>query len=181
MSFGAFLIFLHVTGALLLGFMVGLEWVMLINLRKAKSQQQAVTWTSLMKIIARLSPFTWLLILITGFYMMAKTWGMAGWLLTSIAGWLILFISGAILTAKKFNRILKEIGEDESFSETTRKLLNSNNLLVSLQLRTALTLGIVFLMTIKPETVISMISLAIFIIAGLIPVGRKKKITPAGN
>jgi hypothetical protein len=67
---------------------------------------------------------------------------------------------------KKIRKIIKT--NDES-SQELGKLLKNNSMWFSIKLRTAIFLGVIFLMTVKPGLAGSMITMVISILLGSIP------------
>ena len=168
-------VFLHVTGAIMLGFITGLEWIMILRLRRVVTREEALTAIGHTKIIGKMSPVTWLSILIPGFYMVFVRWGWAPWINTAIAGWLILLISGALIAGKKLTALMKELEAGDAPGPGLKSQMRSMALLKGLQLRTSVTLAIIFMMTVKPSLVISVMALFISFACVLIPVGTGKK------
>ena len=179
MSLYSFAVFIHVTGAIMLGFIIGIEWMMVFRLRNAENRDEALSALGIVKIIGKMSPITWLTILIPGFYMITKAWGWAAWIDTAIAGWLVLFISGALIAGKKLTRLAKELEASSTLEPSIQKKLADKSILVGLRLRTSITLAIIFMMTVKPVLQISVIVLILSFAGALIPIGRRKRVEAA--
>ena len=172
MSLYSIAVFIHVTGAILFGFIIGIEWIMVLRLRNAETREDALSALGFAKLIGIMSPITWLSILIPGFYMISQAWGWAAWVDIALVGWLILFISGMLITRRKLTRLAKQLETGSSMDPSVKKQLKSNGLLSGLQLRTSITLAIIFMMTVKPTFQISIIVLLISFAGALIPIGR---------
>jgi hypothetical protein len=168
-------LFLHVTGALLLFAAMIIEWLCLVNFRKAmdlREIKESISNYSKSGLIGFTAVF---LVLIPGIYMMAVAWKNAGWIITAFIGMILLAVIGGAVTGKKLKVIKKIISNENNISPELRSLLNNNSLMLSLKIRTAVFLGIIYLMTVKPDMKGSASVIIISIILGLIPLKSKAK------
>ncbi len=160
-------VFVHVVGALGLFVAMGLEWVVVARVRLAETAEQARDWLRLLEVIRWLSPASMAAILLAGIYMAATFWGGVGWIVVAVVALLLLPPLGA-LTLRRLPRITQDIaGETGPLSATRRHQLGDPLFTVSIQVRTTIALGIVFLMTNKPDMVGSAVAIAVAVVLGL--------------
>ena len=168
-------LFLHVSGALLLAGVMAIEWIDVIQIRKAdiveKIQDSVLNYANMNKIGGP----AMILIIITGFYMAAKAWRgpESIWMVFGFIGLLLLGAIGGMMTGRKISKVRKMIKKEKSISKEAGILQNDRSIWVSIRLRTAIFLGIIFLMTVQPGLLASILTLVISIILGFIPVNIK--------
>jgi hypothetical protein len=151
MSVYALVVFLHIVGALGLFAALGLEWAGLFNLRRVATAGQAREWTKLLTSLRFVGGPSLLTILATGIYLMATRWGEQGWIGAGLGGLVLIGALGGALTGRRVGVLARTVaGEEGGISAGLRQRLHDPVLLLSLWLRTALALGIVFVMSIKP-------------------------------
>jgi chromate transport protein ChrA len=115
-----------------------------------------------MRLVQRIAPASIGVILLTGLYMMAVSWKARGWILAALAGLVLIALVGGLLTGVRMARVGPALGSaSESLSPETASALRDPLLLTSLRVRLALTLGIAFLMTVKPSPLASAVVLAL--------------------
>ncbi len=177
MDFDSVVHFLHIVGALGYFAAFGLEWASLAHLRRASTAEEAGQWLGLRTWVQRLGPVSLVVILPSGFYMMATTVGWAGWIIVALAALVLIAILGASLTGPRTLAVEKAISVEHGPLPTALyQRLGSPLLWTSLLLRTAIALGIVFLMSIKPDWVGSLATIGIAIalgLAGSLPLWRR--------
>ena len=122
----------------------------------------------------RLTPSSLGLILVTGLYMVATAWGPRGWILVALASLLLLGVIGAFGTGLRMARIGPAVGRAQGpLSDELRRTLRDPILLLSLRVRLAMVVGVVFLMTVKPSAgaslVVIVLAIAFGLLAGQIP------------
>jgi hypothetical protein len=168
MTLYSIVLFLHIVGALGLFVALGLEWVSLAYVRRAATAEQAREWLGVRSWVMRLGPASLVVILLSGFYMMATRWGGAGWILVALAALVVIAILGATLTGLPMGTIQNAAAaESGPLSPALRQRLNDPRLWISIQIRTAIALGIVFLMTVRPDLVRSLVTIGTAVILGV--------------
>jgi peptidoglycan biosynthesis protein MviN/MurJ (putative lipid II flippase) len=161
-------LFLHIVGALGLFVALGLEWTSLLYLRRAATADQAREWLKLFTSLRRLYPISWLAILIPGFYMTATVWGGTAWIIIALAAVVLIAVLGAALGGRQMAPIGQAVaGESGPLSATLRNRLDNPLLWASLRIRTAIALGVVFLMTVKPDLLGALITMGVAVFLGL--------------
>jgi hypothetical protein len=168
MNFYSIALFLHILGAL--GFFValGLEWTSLRRMRGATTFEQVREWMGIANSAQRVGMPSMLLILISGFYMMATAWGGVAWIIVALGTLVLLVVLGLALTGPRMAAIGRAVtGEHGPVSATLHSLLHDPILWISMQTRAALALGIVFLMTVKPELGGALLTTGVALVLGL--------------
>ena len=173
-----FALFLHIIGGFGLMAAITVETIGLRGLRQATQRTDALVWLGLSRsIVMRLTPSSLGLILVSGLYMVATVWGPRGWILVALGSLLLLGVIGAFGTGRRMARIGLAIGRAHGpLPAELREMLGSPILLMSLRVRLAIVLGVVFLMTLKPSAVASLavivLAVALGFLAGQIPARR---------
>jgi hypothetical protein len=160
-------LFLHVLGAFGLIAAFAVEAVGLRSLRQAQSQEAALASLGTMRLVQRFAPASIGTILLTGLYMMAVSWKAQGWILTALAGLVLIALIGGLLTGVRMARVGPAVGRSSgALAAELQRALRDPVLVTSLRLRVALTLGIAFLMTVKPSAAVSLVVLALGLAIG---------------
>jgi hypothetical protein len=168
MAFYTVGLFLHVVGALGLFAAVSLEWTILLHLRRATTAEQAREWLMVIAGLRRVYPAAFVLILLSGFYMTATAWGGTAWIGVALAVLLLLALVGATLTGVRMPAIGRAVAaETGPLSPSLRDRLRDPLLWTSVQTRAALLLGIVFLMTVKPDLGGALLTTGVAAVLGL--------------
>jgi hypothetical protein len=160
-------VFVHVVAALGLFFAMGLEWVLLAQLTRVETTDQARDWLRLLGVVRRLSPASLAALLLAGIYMMVTAWGAAGWIVVAFVA-LVLLPPLGMIPAFRLPAMQRDLNDAIGpLSPALRQRLSEPLFLVSIQIRTAIALGIVFLMTIKPDVLGSAVAIAVAILLGI--------------
>lgn len=162
----SFALFLHIAGAL--GFFValGLEWTSLYQLGRATTTEQVRGWLRVSAGVSRVGMPSMVILLISGFYMMATVWGHVAWIIVALGAIVPLAILVLTVSGPRLAAIRQTVAEENSpVSPALHRLLHHPALRLAIQTRVAIALGIVFLMTVKPGLSGSL--LAIGVAAGL--------------
>jgi hypothetical protein len=165
-----FALFFHIIGAFGLIAAITTEAIGLRGLRGATQREVALMWLGVSRgIVMRLAPTSLGLILVTGLYMMATTWGTRGWILVALASLVLLAIVGAFGTGMRMARIGPTLGRAQGpLPDELRGTLRDPILLTSLWVRSAIVLGIALLMTVKPTGLASLVIIVLAVGIGLL-------------
>jgi hypothetical protein len=180
MNIYSLVLFLHIAGAL--GFFVtlGLEWTSLRQILSATTSEQVREWMSISSGTRRLGMVSMLTIVIAGAYLMAAAWGSVAWLIVALGAVALLMALLYTLTRPRTAAIGRAMtAEKGPVSPTLRNLVNDPLLWISIQTRVAIALGIVFLMTVKPGSGGSLLTIGIAIVLGLalsLPMMRRERV-----
>lgn len=147
----AIALFLHVTGALGLGAVLGIEWTGLFRLRAADTPDEARQWAAVLRPTRWIGGPSMLLLLLSGIYMTATRWAGQPWIAIALLVLIVMAVLGGGVTARRMRSLLPALGQSrDRLDPATRELLADSVLPLSLQLRTALLIGILMLMTTRP-------------------------------
>ena len=163
-------LYAHILGAFGLIAAITVEAVSLRGLRGATQGDDARMWLGISRgIVMRLAPASLGLILVSGLYMMATSWGPRGWILAALASLVLLALIGAFGTGIRMARIGPAIGRAAGpLSDDLRSKLRDPILLTSLLVRSAIVLAIALLMTVKPSGLASLIIIVVAVGIGLL-------------
>lgn len=170
MSLYALALFAHLVGVLSLFIGMGLQWAVIVGFRRAQAVAQVRLWGGLLRPVAMLGPLSAVLILLAGGYMMFTTWGLdTPWIVVSIGAMLLMAALGMGITVRKL-RVVQRAAiayspSDAIAPELGRHIYNPM-LWISTYLASGMALGIVFLMTTKPNWLISLLVVAVTIALG---------------
>ena len=161
-------LFLHVVGALGFFTALGLEWTGLRQIRSATTSEQVRAWMRISKSARRVGIASMLTILVSGFYMTATVWGGVAWIIVALGALVLLVVLALALTGPRMAAIGRAmVTEKGPVSHTLHNLANHSLLRISIQTRVAIALGIVFLMTVKPDLSGSLLTIGVAIVLGL--------------
>src|SRR5207249_7521933 len=168
-------LFAHILGAFGLIAAYTIEAIGLRGLRGATRRDEALLWFSISRgIVMRLAPASLGVILIAGLYLMATSGGPRGWIVVALASFILLAAVGAVGTGLRMARIGPAINRAaDPLPDEVRTALRDRVLLLSLEIRLAMAVGILFLMTLKPSALTSVVvivlAIAVGLVAGLLP------------
>jgi len=162
------LVFLHVVGAVGVFAAIGIEAVALPRFRRADTVAGVRTWMGLMRIHGKLASMMAVVLLVTGVWMMAWVWGMKAWLVTGFVALLVLTALGGAVTGGAMRRLGAALASESgpALSEAFRSRQRSGILVMSFNLRMALGIGVIALMTMKPTLSGSLLVMAVSLVAG---------------
>lgn len=161
-------LFLHIVGAL--GFFValGLEWTGLWQIRSAVTPQQVGGWMRILKSVRKFGFASMLTAVVTGIYMVT-VWGGEAWIVVTVGSLVLVIVLAQVVTAPRMAAIGQAlVTEKGPFSITFHSLANHPSLLISIQTRVAIALGIVFLKIAQPDWGGSLITIGVAIVLGLV-------------
>jgi hypothetical protein len=143
-------LFLHVVGALLLFVTLTVEGVALRQLSQAATTELARGAAALLRLNRIVGPLSALGVLVPGLYMTVTSWGWVAWIVVALASWVVIAVLGAvngirILALERSSGLLAGIGNPV--------------FLTSWLARVGIALGVIFLMTVKPGSVVAVIAI----------------------
>jgi len=167
---------LHVLGALGLFIGLGLEWLGIRQINNVNTLGGAKEWTNFLASLKHLFSISGGLVLFTGLYMAIAVWKDAAWIIIAFIALVFLSINGAVFTGKRIAFLQKQIDlENDNLSQKLLELLHDQKLLKYFQLRSTIALGVIFLMTFKPEIITSLVAIIAAFIIGYIPLFSFRK------
>ena len=165
-------LFLHIIGALMLCAAIAIEWLCIINLKKADTIAAIKASISNYSRLGIIGGLSMALILIPGIYMMVTVWQEAAWIIISFIALILIGVIGGAVSGRKMNKVKKVLKNEDSGSSKLRELLQGDALWVSIKLRTAIFIGVIFMMTIKTDLPGSILTLCISALAGFLPLQK---------
>ncbi|MGH2686579.1 MAG: hypothetical protein ACRDJP_14030 [Actinomycetota bacterium] len=166
------LIFAHVLGAVALFAALGIEVVAFRRLRGARTADQARTWMGPLREAGRLGPVAMVTILMAGVWMMALRWGPEPWILIALVGLVVMAVLGAALSRRPMGRLRGSLGDEVDHLPTDFRALVEGPLRISLWLRLAIAVGILGLMTVKPDALGSLVIMGAAVGVGVVAATR---------
>ncbi len=161
-------LFLHIAGALGFFTALGLEWTSLRQLRSATTAEQVREWLRFPDGMKRVGMASMLILLAAGFYMMATVWHGVAWIIVTLGAIVLMIILSMAVTGRRMAVIGRAvITERGALPHTLSVSLHDPVLWIAMQTRVAIALGIVFLMTVKPDMLGSLLTIGIAIVLGL--------------
>ena len=165
-------LFAHILGVLGLFIGIGLDWTTILRLRRAQTMAQVREQTNLVGAQTRLIQFSLLLVLLAGAYLVETAWVWnTPWIYVSLGSLFVIGAFGGGLIDRRL-RAIQRAAASEKASESIPAALQAQIadpvLWGVLQTAAFIALGVVFLMTNKPDLIISLITLAVAIILGVV-------------
>jgi len=144
-------LFTHVVGVLALFVGLGLEWIGLNGIRRSATPAEALTWLRLVVTVPRVSGIAVAAIVVSGFYLGARV-GVLGndWIRASYGGLLLMAIVGGPVSRSPMRALARVADGAEDETAALRAAAANPILRLSLRIRVAFGLAIVFLMIAKP-------------------------------
>jgi hypothetical protein len=160
-------VFLHVAAAVGMLVTLAIEWVSLRGLAKSATYEQARDWSGLWNLLLPLGLPAILVVLGSGIYL-ATTLGAweLGWVKVAVPTIVLIALAGASVSPRR-NRLgsLLTAGTGPLSSEMHRQLRHPL-LSSSWRWRAALSIGLLFLMTVRPEAGVS--TIGVFALLGVV-------------
>ena len=180
------LVFLHVLGGVGIFAALSIEAVALGRLQRADHTADARAWMRLLATAARLGGTAMLTTLATGIWMMAKWWGPRPWIQTALLTVVAMAVLGGGVTGRHMRRLGKLLPAEiePTLSAAFRAVSSSSALAASLRMRIAGGVGILGLMTLKPNMGSSLVIMGVAIAAGVLASvrsSRRSRLVPAAS
>jgi hypothetical protein len=180
MNYYLIALFLHVVGALGVFIALGLEWIGLKQVQIDTTSEQVRASIRISKSARKVGAASMLTILVTGFYMMATVWGKTPWIFVALGALVLMIALAAALTGPRMVAIERALAaEHKPEFHIIQQLANNPLLWISIRTRVAVALGIVFLMTVKPDqrgALLAIVVAALFGIAASLPLTRRERV-----
>lgn len=181
MSFYSISLFLHIVGALGLFAALSLEWTGLLGLRRATTAGQARQWMRLMAVPRTIAGPSALIVLLAGIYLSIARWGVQAWIVVGLTTMVFIAVLGPALGGRRWAAIARSLppGEEGSLGAAFGQRVRDAVLSLSISLRVALFVGIVFLMSTKPGIAGALAAIGVAALLGLAPALSNR--TPAAK
>lgn len=161
-------LYLHIVGAVGMFAGLSIEGIVYSNLKTAATVKQVLPWGSTMMIIRKVFAVSVILLLIPGIYLVIESWGWNAWVITGLI--LLISLSGyGSATGRKIGMSIGSLkGSEESLTDEIKKKIADPSIMKSYKVKVTLALGIIFIMTIKPDWIGSIVSIFAAFALGLL-------------
>lgn len=165
-AIGLFIHFLGMVG-LFVGY--GLEWAASSLLRRSTASDQVRSWLRIYRLSLPISGPGLLILILSGGYLASVTGSMKqGWIEAALVGIAFALGIGFVFILPRMKALRAALPEsDAPLSEKGRALVQDPMIVTLIRVRVMLALGIVYLMTAKPES----LATGLFILLGSVVVG----------
>ncbi len=179
MSIYNIVLFVHVIGAIGYFLGIGIWLFILVGLRRSQHVEQV-------RALIHLTPFgaaSAVILLAAGLYLALTAWSLlTGWILVALISLILIIPTTAALIAPRRSALVKQLAReapDGAISLALSQRIHDPVLLATVCAVAVLLLGLVFLMTTKPELADSLIVMAVALVLGLassVPASRMRRI-----
>lgn len=170
MSFYQLALFIHVMGALTLFSAVALNFASMMRMLQARNVARLTDWARLGLQAGRIIPFTLLVIVGAGVYMVSTVWGwQTPWVDVVLATVICHGIAVQAIETPRLSKLHKEALKAPAGPVPLNvHMLAHDELMWTADLTvTTTTVGIIFLMVMKPDLVISVVAIVVSLLIGL--------------
>jgi hypothetical protein len=170
MNIYTIVLFLHIISAI--GVCIGISVLLLgvALLRRAKGVEQVRTTLAFVTTAFPIAGFSMLLLLAAGFYLALSAWSLrTSWIALTLVSLVLMIALVVALIRPRMRAIVIATREipDGSFPSQLSKRIHDPVLFTVLLIQAVLLLGIIFLMTTKPELSSSIIIMVVALVLGL--------------
>jgi hypothetical protein len=146
------ILFLHVASAVTLFSVLAIEWASLRGVRRARTYEEARAWSGLWKLLPALGLPATLVVLGSGVYL-ATVGGMwrLSWVAVALPTYTGIIVAGGVIGPRRSRAEAALSSGANALSSELRSQLSDPLLVASWRWRAALLVGILFVMTIKPN------------------------------
>lgn len=163
-------LFFHVVGAVIIFMAIAILALSMLSMISSKDTESIKRWSGIAVKIDALFPLSTLLILVPAIYLVFADWGWTtAWINVSLVVLVGNSILGPMINLRRLKKVLTA-AEAETDNVASGELMNKVRdriLWSSVSSMSMLTVGIVFLMTVKPALLGSLMTMAIAIAVGV--------------
>jgi len=176
MSMYSIALYVHILGAVGLFAGLGMEGIIYKNLQTASTPPQLFSWGIFLKSLRTVFLSSTLLLLVAGIFMVIESWTWNAWDITGLVLLIALAVFGSV-SGKKIGMTIGSLrGTEGPITDEVKNKITNPFIMRSYKVKITLALGIIFIMTIKPDwagTIISIV--AAFVIGLLLDLPGKQK------
>src|SRR5580692_7834508 len=162
MTLYAFALFIHILGSLLLCTAFTAEGIGLLQLRRATTDSAVRQWDGVLGLGRVFGPASVVTILASGLYMMISSWGWVPWIAVGLFSWVLIAVLGAV-NGIRLSLTIRHLPAGAAPGAS----LQSASFVISWVTRLSIAVGIVFLMTNKPDLLAALLSVMITAVVGV--------------
>src|SRR6266581_2811538 len=171
MSIYTIVLFVHIIGAIGYFLSIGTWLFILVGLRRAQRVEHVRALIKLNDLSGPFGAGSAVVLLIAGLYLALTAWSLlTGWILVALISLILMVPTTAALIAPRRSAIVKQLAREApggELSEALERHLDDPVLATVCTTVAALLLGLVFLMTTKPNLVGSLIVMVVALLLGL--------------
>src|SRR6266566_670042 len=171
MSIYTIVLFVHIIGAIGYFLSIGTWLFILVGLRRAQRVEHVRALIKLNDLSGPFGAGSAVVLLIAGLYLALTAWSLlTGWILVALISLILMVPTSAALIAPRRSAIVKQLAREAPGGELSKALeRHIDDPVLATVCTTVLTLllGLVFLMTTKPNLVGSLIVMAVALLLGL--------------
>jgi hypothetical protein len=165
-------LFLHILGALGFFIAIGVFYACVLGVRRAQTAGSIKLWTGAAAGVSRiLFPISFLVIVIAGIYMVVTVWGeKAPWAGVALIAFIILGVAATLIQGRRMGALGQSAAREADSAPVTGAVWTQAHdpvTWISVNASAAFAIGIVYLMTLKPDALGSVIALLIALVVGL--------------
>lgn len=165
------MLFLHILGVLFMFAAVAVILTGMFGMLHSKDNKVLKIWATLSVKMDEFLPFSVILILLPGLYLVFSTWG---WNITCVdvsqGALLLMTLAGPIINLRRFKSILQTVNAETGEVPSSDLLVKVRDQVLwnTVSIMTMEVLGIIYLMTIKPSLIESLVTIVICIVLGFV-------------
>src|SRR2546429_7681835 len=186
MSIYPVVLFLNIVGAIEYFLGIGIWLFILLGLRRTQRVEQVRSLLHLNDLSAPFSAASAVLLLVTGLYLALTAWSLlTSWILVALISLLLMVPTSAALIAPRRSAIVKQLAREAPGGELSKALerhIDDPVLATVCTTVAALLLGLVFLMTPKPNLegsgIVMLVALLLGLAAGVLVWGMRRAPDP---
>ncbi len=160
-------LFLHIIGALTLGVANAVTLLVFSGIRSASATTEMRFWGGLARRTRPLTTISAVVLLLSGVYMAFVAWGWTTpWIDISFALMVAMAVLGARLVGPRFGKVGAAIAQagDGPVTPELRRLRDDQTLWIGVSASAALYLSIIFMMTVKPALLASLLTVLVALV-----------------
>lgn len=171
MTLYSFALLIHILGVLGLFVGISLEMAVVFRLGAVKTTAQVHEWMAFNRAIQMILPISALLVLLSGLFMLFSMWGWGhAWIDLSLGSLVILGALGPVINGPRMMAIQKavEVAPDGQVTASLQKRISDPVLRAYAPIPGFMAVGVVALMTLKLDWIVSGVVMISLLIVGLI-------------
>ena len=156
MTLYSFALFIHIIGSLLLCIAFTAEGIGLLQFRRATTNSAIRQWEGVLGLGRVFGPASVVTILASGLYLMISSWGWVPWIAVGLLAWVLIAVLGAV-NGIRLSLTIRQLPAGAAPGTS----LQSRAFVISWVTRLSIAVGIVFVMTSKPDLLGALLSILI--------------------
>ncbi len=162
---------IHILGAIMLFVAVSLITIAFVRMRQALTLEQIREWAGVAQFAGMSLSFVGLIILAPAIYMVVVAWGFTTpWVLAALITFVLVAVMGATVSGRAIQQVnaLIKVAPSSQIPDELRAQLLAPQLWLAEGIRLMVLLGVVCLMTLKPDLLFTLLILFVTLTMGVI-------------